>query len=84
MTTYDAVSNVPNKAGEAYIKLYHDDWRTSIVIFPTNSNSVDFRGFHGDYDIKIMKDWQVVSQLQFNLKDDTVIDCNTDMVCTIQ
>ena len=77
--------NFPNKAGEAYIKLYQDDWRTWEFMIPTNSSHIEFRGFHGDYNIKIYnQDWIIESQFQFNLKDDIVIDCDKDMVCTVQ
>ena len=88
MTEVDHVSETPNKAGDAYINLYHNDWRSSQTLQPTTAS--EFRGFMGDYNINIKKGGQTIETITFNLNQDTVIDCtlldplSNELICGIQ
>ena len=69
MNTWDDEANVPNKAGEAYMKLYNEEWRSTQTIQPTIDDidtGVRFRGFLGDYKIQIKKDNRVWGTIQFS------------------
>ena len=80
MTTWDEETGSPNKAGEAYIKLYHEEWRSSQNIQPEDSDFVEFRGFLGDYSILINRNDQILADLQFNLEQDITFDCVFDPI----
>ena len=71
--------NTPNKAGEAYVKLYQEEWRSSLTLTPIN-NRVEFRGFCGDYNVKIIKGDQQLTEIQFRLEDDISVDCIADLL----
>ena len=80
MTTWDEETSSPNKAGEAYINLYNEEWRSSQNLLPDSSGFVDFRGFLGDYNILIRKNDQILSDLQFSLDQDITFDCIYDPI----
>ena len=80
MSTFDENLGVPNKAGEAYKKLYHQDWNSSQTLQPAQSSSTEFRAFMGDYNIKIKRNSEVLHEIQFNLDQDKMIDCVNDPV----
>ena len=71
--------NTPNKAGQAYIKLYQEEWRSSQTLIPTDNSNVEFRGFLGDYNVKIKKGNQELAEVQFRLDDDISFDCISDL-----
>ena len=80
MNTLDE-NNIPNKAGEAYINLYNQQWRSSQLITPTtDSTSVAFRGFHGDYEVVIKRNSDILGQFNFNLDQDLNFDCIEDLI----
>ena len=73
-------ADIPNKAGEAYMKLYHEEWRSSHIFVPTDPSTVTFRGFKGDYTVKIKQNQQELSVIQFKLEDDITFDCVSDLL----
>ncbi|XP_023333584.1 uncharacterized protein LOC111705317 isoform X1 [Eurytemora carolleeae] len=74
----------PNKAGEAYIRLFHEEWRSNMVV-PGEQNQFDFRGFRGDYAISILSgDGVLVDDLRFTVDQDTELTCtltNGQLTC---
>ena len=72
--------NTPNKAGEAYIKLYHDEWRSSQSVLPTDPSKAEFRGFRGEYEVKIIRGDQELSEIRFKLEDDISFECISDLL----
>ena len=70
----------PNKAGQAYVKLYQEEWRSSQTLIPTDSSRVEFRGFLGDYIVKIKRGNQELAEVQFRLDDDISFDCISDLL----
>ena len=77
MDTLDQ-ENVPNKAGEAWVQLYHSEWRSNLVIRPTQKTTAAFRGFRGGYTARIKRGEQVFGELDFQLDGDKTIDCFED------
>ena len=69
----------PNKAGEAYQRLYHQEWRSSQVLDPTftSEGQADFafRGFKGKYDFKLIKDGETIYFGEYELLDDADLMC---------
>ena len=65
----------PNKAGLAYINLYHQHWRSSQSLVPDQTTEASFRGFRGDYSIRIKKDGEVLARIEFPLDGDVTFDC---------
>ena len=79
-TTY-----LPNKAGETYRKLIHEEWNTQKT-FEISHNEVgyDLRGFMGDYNLQILQGSTVVYELEFKLESDLDIFCiseGSDIIC---
>ena len=72
--------NCPNKAGQAYINLYHQEWRSDLVLRPAQSNTAAFRGFHGQYEVRIKRGDLVLASLDFTLQADTSFDCVADLL----
>ena len=72
--------NSPNKAGQAYINLYHQEWRSDLVVRPTLSDTVAFRGFQGQYEVRIKRDDLVLARLEFTLEGDRSFDCVADII----
>lgn len=70
--------NKPNKAGEAYIKLYQEEWRTSQELAVSPSTTASFSGFRGDYTVRIMKDGSVAKEIKFTLDGNISIRCVKD------
>ena len=79
MTTLDEETGTPNKAGEAYMKLYNEEWRSTQNIQLENTDFVDFRGFLGDYSILIRRNDQILEDFQFSLNHDITFDCVYDI-----
>ena len=77
--TLDA-DNTPNKAGEAYVTLYQEEWRSSQTLIPTDNSRVEFRGFLGDYNVKIKRNNQELAEVQFRLDDDISFQCFSDLL----
>ena len=73
-------ADIPNKAGEAYMKLYHEEWRSSQIFVPKDPSIVAFRGFKGDYTVKIKQNQQELSEIRFKLEDDITFDCVSDLL----
>ena len=67
--------NKPNKAGQAYIKLYQEDWRSTQELVPSQSAAASFSGFRGDYTVRIKKDGVVLSNIQFTLRENMSFKC---------
>ena len=74
-TILDDDTNLPNKAGEVYERLYHDEWRTNHLVPATLQMTVSVRGFLGDYRIRIIQGSEVLSELEFTLYQDLEISC---------
>jgi len=74
-TTLDSPDYLPNKAGEAYMKLYHEEWRSSAVVVPSSSNVETFRGFEGDYRIVMKKDGDILADFTIPLVGDSSLEC---------
>ena len=77
LNVLDELTDVPNKAGEAYKRLYHQEWRSSQVIQATAEGNT-FRGFLGDYSIKILQGSVVLGEMEFTLDTDLEITCAGD------
>ena len=60
------------------MKLYNEDWRTSMTIRPTEAGVATFRGFMGGYRLKIKTNGVEVQDLEIYLDRDTVINCDYD------
>ena len=69
--------NNPNKAGEAYIKLYQEEWRTSqeLAVSPSTAATASFSGFRGDYTVRIMTDGSEIKNLKFTLEENISFKC---------
>ena len=69
----------PNKAGKAYQKLYHEDWRSSQTLDPsvTGDSEVDFtfRGFKGKYDFKLVQNGETLYFGEYELLDYVELMC---------
>ena len=72
--------NTPNKAGQAYINLYHQEWRSDQVLRPTQSDSAVFRGFRGGHEMRIKRGDQVLAKMEFTLDGDRTFDCVADII----
>ena len=72
--------NTPNKAGQAYINLYHQEWRSDLVLRPTQTDTAAFRGFRGGYMVRIKRGDQLMAQIQFYLEEDISFECVADPV----
>ena len=72
----DAETDLPNKAGEIYQRLYHEEWRSSQIL---QGNEKHFRGFMGTYKMKILKDSLVLGEFSFQLENDLEIKCKVDL-----
>jgi len=66
-----------NLAGEKYISLYHEEWRTNATLEDQgteNENEIatfSFRGFKGDYNIKLMDGDNELKSWTLNLDEDS-------------
>ena len=81
----DETTYMPNKAGEAYRKLIHEEWNTQKT-FEISHNEVkyDLRGFMGDYSLQILQGATVVYGLEFKLENDLEIFCiseGSNIIC---
>ena len=81
----DETTYLPNKAGETYRKLIHEEWNTQKT-FEISYNEVryDLRGFMGDYSLQILQGATVVYGLEFKLENDLEIFCiseGSDIIC---
>jgi hypothetical protein len=73
----DETTKLPNKAGETYQRLYHQEWRSSQVIQAAADGNT-FRGFLGDYSIKLLQGSVLLSEMEFTLDTDLEITCTGD------
>ena len=69
----------PNKAGLAYINLYHEEWRSSQLLVPDQQTEAAFRGFRGDYSINIKKNGEVLTAIEFPLDGDVSFECVSEL-----
>ena len=69
-----SADQTPNKAGLAYINLYHHQWRSSQVL-TLDQTGTSFRGFRGDYSVIIKKNGQVLNKIEFTLDDNISFKC---------
>ena len=71
--------NNPNKAGETYIKLYQEEWRSSQVLAVSQSAAASFSGFRGDYTIRIIgQDDMEINNIKFTLDENISFKCVND------
>ena len=70
----------PNKAGEAYVRLYQQEWRTKLAVTPQTSTTATFTGFQGQYQVNIKKNQQTLGELSFKLEGDIRFDCVRDII----
>ena len=75
MTTWDDDTKSPNKAGQAYLRLYNEEWRSTGGLSPAAEDTTSLRGFLGDYRIRILRDDHVLADFQTSLEDNMEIDC---------
>ena len=69
-------NNLPNKAGEAHIRLFHEEWMTKMTIHAdSNEDGYFFRGFMGDYNLKILRGSTIIGEIEFKLDNDMEILC---------
>ena len=70
------VDNNPNKAGQAYIQLYQEEWRTSqeLAVSPSTA-AASFSGFRGDYTVRIMRDGTEMKDIKFTLEENISFKC---------
>ena len=73
----DESTDLPNKAGDMYKQLYHTDWRsnTNLKVIPEGQQ---FRGFKGDYNMKLVNSEGILTEIKFTLEDDLEIYCDGD------
>lgn len=69
------MAKAPNAAGEAYLRLYNEQWRSSGLVTPTESGSVEIRGFMGDYTIQVRRGPEVMAEVVISLAEDTEVTC---------
>ena len=80
----DDVTSLPNKAGETYARLYHQDWRSDMSL-QVDGGGANFRGFMGNYTVTILKGSTILTEFQFQLHTNTMIACEggaTGLTCT--
>ena len=65
-----ALNILPNKAEESYQRLYHEEWISSQVIHQATAEGNTFRGFLGDYSLKLLQGSDVFTQMEFTLDGD--------------
>ena len=75
MTTWDDDTKSPNKAGQAYLRLYNEEWRSTGSLSPGAEDTASLRGFLGDYRIRILRDDHVLADFQTTVKENVEIDC---------
>ena len=73
-----ALNILPNKAGESYQRLYHEEWISSQVIHQATAEGNTFRGFLGDYSLKLLQGSDVFPEMEFTLDGDFEITCSGD------
>ena len=56
----------PNAAGDVYLRLYKDTWRTEVTLNVTDS-PVSIRGFKGDYTINVKQNDVLLKTKMFTL-----------------
>ena len=81
----DGNTYLPNEAGETYIRLIHEEWKTNKTVQIENGEEYYvFRGFMGDYDLKIMQGSKILNEFEFKLDDDLEIFCaneDSSIIC---
>ena len=86
-TMLDDDTNQPNKAGEVYERLYHEEWRTNMLVPTTYGSRVTVRGFLGEYRVRILQGSEVLTELEFTLDQDLEISCTgtfqTSITCSV-
>ena len=70
----------PNKAGQAYVELYQQEWRTKLVLTPQTAAAATFRGFQGQYQVNIKKGQQTLGRFSFELEGDMSFECVRDII----
>ena len=71
-------TDLPNKAGNRYSELYHSVWRSNANL-RVNPDGQHYRGFKGDYNMKISRNPEgILSEINFTLEDDLEIYCDGD------
>ena len=84
--TGDETLYLPNKAGETYMKLIHEEWKTKFMTQIKNGKDhYDLRGFMGDYTLKIMKESTILDEFEFKLDSDLDIFCigeGSSIICS--
>jgi GH35 family endo-1,4-beta-xylanase len=77
MNILDADTDLPNKAGEEYQRLYHEEWRSSQTI-QASAAGLTFRAFLGHYSIRVLQGAEVLAEQEFSLDEDVHIACTED------
>ena len=84
--TGDETLYLPNKAGETYMNLIHEEWKTKERIQIKNGKDhYDLRGFMGDYTLKIMQGSNILDEFEFKLESDLDIFCigeGSSIICS--
>ena len=60
----------PNAAGQVYLRLYHQEWRTKEMLEGSNGN-FQFRGFKGAYNLKLREGNKLLKEWNMELEKDT-------------
>ena len=82
MNILDEETDLPNKAGEAYQRLYHEEWRSSQLL-TVSEGKASFRGFHGQYLLRLLKGSEVLVVKDFLLEDDLQIVCTEEQASIV-
>ena len=75
----DELTNEPNKAGEEYMRLVNEEWRSSQLVAPTypgeDMATFAFRGFKGQYRLALLVGGVEGGQGEGLVEEDTNIHC---------
>ena len=74
MNILDEETDLPNKAGETYQRLYNEEWRSSQLLEELSEEN-SFRGFMGQYKMKLLHGSEVLAEVDFSLENDIEIVC---------
>ena len=71
----------PNKAGEEYMRLYHEEWRSNNLLTPEEEGGFYYRGFMGNYTLRLLWRGEEVGKIEVKVDEDKDLVCmlNSDL-----